>query len=396
MAGAGCPVRAGAGDHRAGVRRRPRKGKGADAGAGSARWRAGGREGARRRPAAAAGRPPGRGGPGPGQGRAGCSLRGAPRGPPAGAGRPAAGWSRQGASRSPRRCCQACWRRCGETRRRAPPRTRPSGPGRVAMSTTGRRPPPGPRPGPAPCAAGPRPRGRPRPARLHQDPQGRPVRPVAGPGPLQGPSRSPTAVRRSKRGAKPGPPSTTRRAQRPGPHPLDPRAPPTRRIIRPGRRRGRDPATAHRARGLDGRLGAHRPRRGGGPNPGHPPSRPPAPPREERPDHHQARATRLIGVPANEARRITRNCSKDRRPWRVRGTGRDRSGPDPAPPRARAAPSVAVPPGRLRRRWTLRRPAPQPRRRSTRIRTAAGRSRGSRFNRSSPLRLRPLTHTPAS
>ena len=84
-------------------------------------------------------------------------------------------------------------------RRRAPPRTRPSGPGRVAMSAAGHRPPPGPRPGPAPCAAGPRPRGRPRPARLHQDPQGRPVRPVAEPGPLRGRTRSPTAVRRSKR-----------------------------------------------------------------------------------------------------------------------------------------------------------------------------------------------------
>lgn len=87
------------------------------------------------------------------------------------------------------------------------------------------------------------------------------------------------------------------------------------------------------------------------------------------------------------------------------GPGRDRAGPAPANTtyalagRERTGPaapsdapvsSVAAPPGRLRR------PAPQARRRSTRIRTAARRSRGSRFNRSSPLRLRPLTHAPAS
>ena len=66
--------------------------------------------------------------------------------------------------------------------------------------------------------------------------------------------------------------------------------------------------------------------------------------------------------------------------------GRERTGP--TAPSDAPVPSVAAPPGRLRR------PAPQARRRSTRIRAAAGRSRGSRFNRSSPLRLRPLTHAP--
>ena len=56
----------------------------------------------------------------------------------------------------------------------------------------------------------------------------------------------------------------------------------------PRRRRGRDPATACRARGLAGGsefTGHGVVRRAG--NPGHPPSRPLAPPREERPGHHR-------------------------------------------------------------------------------------------------------------
>ena len=67
------------------------------------------------------------------------------------------------------------------------------------MSATGHRPPPPPRSGPAPCAAGPRPRAGPG---LRSSIK---IRRADG----RGPSRSPTAVRRSKRGAKPGPLSTT-------------------------------------------------------------------------------------------------------------------------------------------------------------------------------------------
>ena len=109
------------------VREGVEEGQGADAGAGSARWRA------------AAGRPPGRGGGrSPGRG-AQVLLTGAPRGPPAGAGGRRRG-SRGKAPQGVHACRADPLEGVGEIRRRAPPRTRPSGPSRVAMSATGHRP----------------------------------------------------------------------------------------------------------------------------------------------------------------------------------------------------------------------------------------------------------------
>ena len=208
---AGCPVRARAGDHRAGAPGRcakaSKEGQGADAGAGSARSRAG----AGRARAGAWWRRPGAhravGGRSPGAGPA-STPDGRSEDPPAGVGGRRRG-SRGKYLKESMPLLPGLLEGAGEIRRRAPPRTRPSGPGRVATSATGHRPPPLPRPRPAPCAAGPRPMGQPPAAQLHQGPQGRPVRPVAEPGPLRGRARLPTAVRCSKRGAKPMPLSTT-------------------------------------------------------------------------------------------------------------------------------------------------------------------------------------------
>ena len=133
------------------ARRRPRKDKGGVCRCGVCSVTGWSREGARRRPVAAVGRPPGRGRSEPGEGRA-STPDGRSEDPPAGAGRRRRG-SAASASRSPCRCCQACWGRGGEIRRRAPPRTRPSGPGRVSMSAAGHR--PLPRPGRGPRRARP-------------------------------------------------------------------------------------------------------------------------------------------------------------------------------------------------------------------------------------------------
>ena len=156
-------------------------------------------------------------------------------------------------SRSPCRCCWTCWRRGGEIRRRAPPRTRPSGPGRVAMSaaTIDRY--------LAPAAAGPRPRAGPG---LRGSIK---IRRAGGRGGgrarvLRGPSPSPTAVRCS-RGSSPGPLSTTRCAHGVDLHPLDPQQRREAHHLGPGRRRGRDPVP-RAGHGLRQRVGIHRPRRG--------------------------------------------------------------------------------------------------------------------------------------
>lgn len=179
------------------------------------------------------------------------------------------------------------WRRCGEIRRRAPPRTRPSGPGRVAMSATGRR--PLSRPGRGPRRTRPVHGQGPVPACAAPSRSAGPAGEAeAEPGPLRGPSPSPTAVRCSKRGAELGPLSTTRCAHGAGPHPLDPRASPTRHIISaPG---AAVDAIPFPVLGMDFDNGSEftghgAVRRAG--NPGHPLFRPLAPPREERPGHHQ-------------------------------------------------------------------------------------------------------------
>ena len=97
---------------------------------------------------------------------------------------------------------RTCWRRGGEIRRRAPPRTRPSGPGRVAMSATGHR--PLSRPGRGPRRARPVHGQGPVPAFAAPSRSAGPAGEVeAEPGPLRGPSPSPTAVRCSKRGVRP-------------------------------------------------------------------------------------------------------------------------------------------------------------------------------------------------
>ena len=159
--GSGLPGAGQGRDHwevrRGGARRRPRKDKGRmpDGVCSVTGWS---REGARRRLVAAVGRPPGRGRSEPGEGRA-STPDGRSEDPPAGAGRPAAG-SAVSTSRSPCRCCQACWRRGGELdgepRYGPAVRAGPGGHERDGPSTAI-----SPRPGPAPCAAGPRPRAGP-------------------------------------------------------------------------------------------------------------------------------------------------------------------------------------------------------------------------------------------
>ena len=218
-----------------------------------------GREGARRRLVAAAGRPPGRGRPEPGEGCA-STPDGRSEDPPAGAG----GRRRGSRGKAPQGVHAAAARPAGggAVSSTASPAANPAvraGPGgheRDGPSTAI-----SPRPGPAPCAAGPRPRAGPG---LRSSIK---IRRAGGRGGgrarvLRGPSPSPTAIRCSKRGGKPGPLSTTdaltgwtftrsiRRRRRQGTSSRPPAPPWT-------RSRHRVPGTGPRRR-----VGIHRPRRG--------------------------------------------------------------------------------------------------------------------------------------
>ena len=108
------------------------------------------RDNARRRLVAAAGRPPGRGRPEPGEGCA-STPDGRSEGSSSGCGAAGGGVVAARHLKESMPAGRTRWRRCGEIRRRAPPRTRPSGPGRA-----GRCAPPGPPPGtgsPTTCCA---------------------------------------------------------------------------------------------------------------------------------------------------------------------------------------------------------------------------------------------------
>ena len=131
------------------------------------------------------GRPPGRGGPEPGEGCA-STPDGRSEGSSSGCGAAGGGVVAARHLKESMPAGRTRWRRCGEIRRRAPPRTRPSGPGgheRDGPSTAI-----SPRPGPAPCAAGPRPRTGPglrgsikiRRAGGRKRPQAGPAHPQAG------------------------------------------------------------------------------------------------------------------------------------------------------------------------------------------------------------------------
>ena len=160
------------------------------------------RDNARRRLVAAAGRPPGRGRPEPG-GRARKysydALKILQRVWAAGGGQ----CGKRLKESMP--AGRTCWRRGGEIRRRAPPRTRPSGPGGHERGDHR----PLSRPGRGPRRARPVHGQGPVPAFAAPSRSAGPAGEVeAEPGPRRGPSPSPTAVRCS-RGSSPGPLSTT-------------------------------------------------------------------------------------------------------------------------------------------------------------------------------------------
>ena len=170
------------------VREGVEEGQGTDAGAGSARSRAGAgtthagawwrRPGARR---AVGGRSPGAGPASTPDGRS--------EDPPAGVGGRRRG-SRGKYLKESMPAGRTCWRRGGEIRRRAPLRTRPSGPGRVAMSaaTIDRYLAPA---GARAVRGRSTAKGRSRLARLHQDPQGRRARWRPSPGLFEARHRRP-------------------------------------------------------------------------------------------------------------------------------------------------------------------------------------------------------------
>ena len=208
------------------------------------------------------------------------------------------------------------------------------------MSATGHRPPPPPRPGPAPCAAGPR--RRPVPACAAPSRSAGPAGEVeAEPGPLRGPSPSPTAVRCSKRGAKLGPLSTTdaltgraltrsiRRRRRQDASPRPPAPPWTR--------------SHHRVPGTEprGRVGVHRPRRGAaGREPGAstpPPARAPTG-RTTRPPSRPEKQPR--GAPLRLPATATDTDAEHRVPGRPREPARHPSQLPRPPP---ASPSDGAP-----------------------------------------------------
>ena len=154
---------------------------------------------------------------------------------------------------------RTCWRRGGEIRRRAPPRTRPSGPGRVAMSaaTIDRYLAPA---GARAVRGRSTAKGRSRLARLHQDPQGRRARWRPSPG-----SSRPVTV------AHCGPVLKGEFARTVEHDPMCSRGGPSparsagvadkAHHLGPRRRRGRDPVP-RAGHGLRQRVGIHRPRRG--------------------------------------------------------------------------------------------------------------------------------------
>ena len=155
---------------------------------------------------------------------------------------------------------RTCWRRGGEIRRRAPLRTRPSGPSRVAMSaaTIDRYLAPA---GARAVRGRSTAKGRSRLARLHQDPQGRRARWRPSPG-----SSRPVTV------AHCGPVLKGEFARTVEHDPMCSRGGPSparsagvadkAHHLGPRRRRGRDPAGPVPGTGSRGRLGVHRPRRG--------------------------------------------------------------------------------------------------------------------------------------
>ena len=124
-------MRARAGDHRAGAPGRCAKASKKDKGRMPARCLLGGGPGP-------GGRPPGRGGPEPGEGCA-STPDGRSEGSSSGCGAAGGGVVAARHLKESMPAGRTRWRRCGEIRRRAPPRTRPSGPGRA-----GRCAPPGP------------------------------------------------------------------------------------------------------------------------------------------------------------------------------------------------------------------------------------------------------------
>ena len=165
------------------------------------------------------------------------------------------------------------------------PRHEPGRQGRVAMSATGRR--PLSRPGRGPRRARPvHDEGRSPAAQLHQDPQGRRARWRPSPGLFEARHRRP--LRSGAQGGVRPDREHDRCAHGVDLHPLDPPASPTRRIISaPG---AAVDAIPFPVLGMDFDNGSeftgHGVVRWAG-NPGHPLFRPLAPPREERPGHHQ-------------------------------------------------------------------------------------------------------------